>query len=284
MGFLTATNKFTRSEEDVRDNVLNQDGLAFSLMKMLQAVVASGCKVSSLSLQTPGEHWRDLHLGPPAFETVSKALTALKNIKIDLHSRPLLRGLESVLRATLPHARGLEKLYLTTFDQNQPGTTYAYEESCDSFLNSATQVLGSITSDALAHVHLEGISIRATDLLWFLEKHKHTLKDLAIIKAPLIGDWNDLLMWIGQNLHFEKLCILIMLTMEQPINGIVVKASPWFSGGFGANGRDAVCLETKEFLDYLKRWFAGDQDLDREEYWLDADDIQYLRGKFMGSD
>lgn len=281
--YLTASDIFRRREkvqEHGWDYVLNHVTLAFALMMMLEAVVKSGCKISSLHLEVPDSAWRNVNIEPSAIQVVSKALTALKEIRLDLNEGPLMIGLDSVFQATLPHAESLEKLYLRVADERLSW----HEGSCVFFLDSTTCILDSITSNSLFHVQLEDTPIRATDLLKFLEKHKHTLRELALLKIALIGEWGDILVWIEENLHFEKFCITLMHTMDEtPSNGEWIRAWTWFRGGFGASGRDEVHLETKRFLVYLRRWCTDDKDIDREEYELDWSGHWDIRAEFMGA-
>ncbi|KAH0164081.1 hypothetical protein KCU67_g5305, partial [Aureobasidium melanogenum] len=280
IGYFTAVESLSHREEHVWGHGLNQDGSALSLMTMLEAIVRSDCKVSSLHFYTPDTEWRDVNIEPSAIQAVSKALTALKEVRLDLDESPLMTGLDSVFRATLPHSKSLEKLYLRVADE---GLSW-HEGSCVFFLDSTNCILDSITSDALFYVQLEDTPVRATDLLKFLEKHKHTLRELALLKIALIGGWGDVLVWIEENLHLEKFCITLMHTMDElPSNGEWAGAWTWFKGGFGASGRDEVHLETKRFLAYLRRWCAKDKDIDREEYELDWDDHWDIRADFMGA-
>ncbi|KAH0380220.1 hypothetical protein KCU92_g7727, partial [Aureobasidium melanogenum] len=285
IGYSTAVESLSHREEHVWGHVLNEDESALSLMTMLEAIVRSDCRVSSLHLHTPDTKWRDVTIEPSRIQSVSGSLENLKSIRIGLPDIPLLGGLEHILQATLSHAKGLEKLYLSSFDEQ---SDYMYVRFGVEFLDSATHTLGSVNSNALVHVHLEDIPVRATDLLKFLERHKHTLKELALLRMPVIGEWGDVLVWIEENieenLHLEKLCLASMrATDELPENFEWIQASPWFSGGFGASGKDEVHLKTQRFLAYLKRWCAGDKDIDHEEYELGLSDLWTLRAKFMGA-
>ncbi|KAG9515411.1 hypothetical protein KCV07_g7452, partial [Aureobasidium melanogenum] len=280
IGYSTAVESLSHREEHVWGHVLNQDESALSLMTMLEAIVRSDCKVSNLGLHTPDTKWRDVTIEPSRIQSVSGSLENLKSIRIGLLENPLLGGLENILQATLPHAKSLEKLYLRVADE---GLRW-HDGSCVFFLDSTTCILNSITSDALFHAQLEDTPVRTTDLLKFLEKHKHTLRELALFKIALIGEWGDVLVWIEENLHSKKFCITLMHTMdESPSNGEWVHAWPWFRGGFGASGRDEVHLEIKRFLAYLRRWCANNKDIDREEYELDWSDHWDIRADFMGA-
>ncbi|KAK6004983.1 hypothetical protein QM012_007762 [Aureobasidium pullulans] len=100
--------------------------------------------------------------------------------------------------------------------------------------------------EALEEISLDKLCLKAQQLREFLETHKPSLKRLILSQLILIGDWDQLLLWISHTLTLEQFKLDPGYRVKQPGGGY---ASDWYTTGSQFQGKLAVSQGLDLFIE-----------------------------------
>ncbi|THZ12295.1 hypothetical protein D6C91_08602 [Aureobasidium pullulans] len=144
-----------------------------------------------------------------AVVTASDAFAGLKSFDIDIESAHAAKISEDLAKI-LPLAKSISGFKLAA-------TTWVGDEMFQAGLSSQqiANILDSVSSDTLRLVKFRNFVCEQEELRRFLDRHNSTIKELSFTSVVVLGSWDELLEWIGANLHLEKLELKALGTMDE---------------------------------------------------------------------
>ncbi|THW54360.1 hypothetical protein D6C85_08685 [Aureobasidium pullulans] len=171
-----------------------------ALRMLVDAAKHSGCQVIDFMFQVTADEIVELESNISiAIAKAGDVFAGLKSLCIELESVCAER-ITTDLARILPLAKSISSLELST--------TIYMNGDCIAFASKTSKHIGKllhpISSDALRQVKLAMLVCEQEDVRRFLERHKSTIKELSFLDVVIIGAWDELLEWIGVNMHLEK--------------------------------------------------------------------------------
>jgi len=183
-----------------------------ALRMLVDAAKRSGCRINQFEFDVPSyENFIELksHI-ERAISTASDVFAGLESFGIHLRSAGAQRYSEDLAKI-LPLAKSISALELSaTSLVNDKRILHAGDS-----LQEIANILDSVNSDTLRRVKLEGFICEQDDLRRFLDRHNSTIKELSFSNLVMAGSWDELLEWIGANLHLEKLELKALGTIDE---------------------------------------------------------------------
>ncbi|THY92800.1 hypothetical protein D6C92_05666 [Aureobasidium pullulans] len=144
-----------------------------------------------------------------AVVTASDAFAGLKSFDIEIESAHAAKISEDLAKI-LPLAKSISGFKLAA-------TTWLGDEMFQAGLSSQqiANILDSVNSDTLRLVKFRNLVCEQEELRRFLDRHNSTIKELSFTSVVVLGSWDELLEWIGANLHVEKLELKALGTMDE---------------------------------------------------------------------
>lgn len=231
---------------------------------LVSAAQRSKCKINKFSCRIPPEYealTRAVDTNP---EIDIAEVAASSGIFADLKCMQLevldyIQSFTTGLSSVLTLAAKISDLELST-RVGDFGNYWAQES-----YRATETMLRSVCCGSLKRVRLSSLVSKPGSLKDFLLKHRHTLQEVLFDRVTLVGDWNEPLIWIRDNLDLQLLSLSELRHMDmsefEDVDEVEKSAQSWFDGAQWS-GPENIRVGIDELLEDKRR---GDEERDQRE-------------------
>lgn len=207
-----------------------------SLLVMLETALAANCDVNGLTLRAKYTQSAPVaDEAPYMSDPVLKALSTLTKLELIIGEPALVGELDKTLETIIPVAKSVERfvLWLSRYQH-----IICPEPQLAEYVH---HTLSMLNSSALSQIWLDSVIVYADHLVDMFRRHKDTLKDLTMSEVTLIGSWDDVVLYIRDELSLEKFVMVRSWNIDHGQYQMEIgEEESWLFGGVEFSGREAV--------------------------------------------